>query len=957
MNPSVSSEQYPVPPAPPFRARTSRLARVAAGLTVAALVPLAGLVAAPGATGATSSPGATPAPAARVAAPSAPTSGLVAAYDFSSATSNTISNQASGSSAGAATIENPQDGQFKDGGLVFFGGAKGSSTGNWVRLPQDLLATSTSATITTEVKIDASMKNANHFLWNIGNEGTDEYLFANTKDAPRTAITTGSNPGEKNARATASLDADRWYSLTSVVDGDAGTISLFVDGVKVGSTATSLTPASITDQSLNTIGRAPWPDTMFKGSVSTFRVYDRALSAEDIQDINLADAALHGASFEAAAQSVVDSLGSQLLLSDAPTELPSAGGAVTWSSSDPAFTIKDDGVTLAATQPEAGSPALTTTLTATATVRGVSASADVKVSLQPQSAATDDYGYLMVHFIEDSEGYAEKIYLDISRGDNPEQWDPLNSGKPILASDLGTTGLRDPFITKNPETGTYYIIATDLRVFGGDSGSGSCTQWCHWSTNGSTSFMVWESQDLVSWGEARELNVTSSAEGTQAVRAGMAWAPEATWVPDFDGKGNGSFVLYWSSTLPDEAKKYSRILWGSTPDFTQGTYSYGGVFIDAGGETIDTTLIQDRGTTYRITKDNAQGKGIYMEATDSPAWWEAGATWRTLQTKMGAAWAGGNAGGVEGPAVFKRHDAERWYLYVDVIPSTGYRPMTSTDLSAGFTVLNSPTFFMAPSTKHGGIISLTAGEYQRLRASDAVGLTQEDLGTVEVEASAAPGSQAAKAAPAPLDAALPDTAGVVTAYGRGTAELPIDWDLSGVDPLTPGTYPVTGTVRSLGANLNDWVGADGSTAYDAPGKVLRSTTALTVRASVVVTAAASTPPTQTSPTETTPAPTDSSPTSTAGTTAAPSASGTPAPTSGQGGTSAPAGQGPAASTPGHGAGTGNGAADPDASPSPSAEAAPAPQLSETGFASLAVVGAGLALALAGVLLLARRRRA
>ncbi len=45
----------------------------------------------------------------------------------------------------------------------------------------------------------------------------------------------------------------------------------------------------------------------------------------------------------------------------------------------------------------------------------------------------------MVHFIENSSGYAEKIYLDITRGDNAEQWDPLNGGEPILASNLGTT--------------------------------------------------------------------------------------------------------------------------------------------------------------------------------------------------------------------------------------------------------------------------------------------------------------------------------------------------------------------------------------------------------------------------------------------------------------------------------------------------------------------------------------
>ena len=45
--------------------------------------------------------------------------------------------------------------------------------------------------------------------------------------------------------------------------------------------------------------------------------------------------------------------------------------------------------------------------------------------------STDDYGYLLVHFIEDSDGYAEKIYMDISDGDNPHRWITLNGGTDI----------------------------------------------------------------------------------------------------------------------------------------------------------------------------------------------------------------------------------------------------------------------------------------------------------------------------------------------------------------------------------------------------------------------------------------------------------------------------------------------------------------------------------------------
>lgn len=232
------------------------------------------------------------------------------------------------------------------------------------------------------------------------------------------------------------------------------------------------------------------------------------------------------------------------------------------------------------------------------------------------------------------------------------------------------------------------------------------------------------------------------------------------------------------------------------------------------------------GKTYRITKDNSAGKGIYLESTAAAEWWKPAATWTQLQTRIGAEWAGGNAAGIEGPAIFQRHGEDKWYLYVDVIPSTGYRPMQTTNLDAGFTQLVSSSFYMAPSTKHGGIVGLTKAQYDDIRNADAAAAVSSDLGAVEVEAGT---TEAA------VRSALPAEAEVVLAYGRGTASQPVMWDVSGVDTAVPGTYQATGTVRTIGANLDQWVGAGGSTAWNAPDKQLYSSTAVTVTADVVVT--------------------------------------------------------------------------------------------------------------------------
>lgn len=348
-------------------------------------------------------------------------------------------------------------------------------------------------------------------------------------------------------------------------------------------------------------------------------------------------------------------------------------------------------------------------------------------------AAEEPYGYLLVHFLEDPDGYAERIYMDLSDGDNPHRWIPLNGGEPLLTSTIGTTGVRDPHITRNPETGVWTIVATDLRVFGGAEGLNGreMSSWHHWSRHGSTDLMVWQSDDLIHWTGPHTLDVARRPDGSR-LELGMAWACESLWVPDYypeghDG-GRGAFVIYWSSTVfPDDDRDHTtadvrpQVLWGVTRDFTQDTYEYGGVFIDTGGDSIDTTMIQrplpDGGRrTYRITKDNAFGNGIWMDSTDAPRWWEPGTPWTTVQTRIGAEYAvGGDPGGVEGPAAFASHSADEWYLFVDVIPEIGYRPLVTDDLDAGWRPLQAEDYYLSPHTKHGGVIGLTRADYERVR--------------------------------------------------------------------------------------------------------------------------------------------------------------------------------------------------------------------------------------------------
>jgi hypothetical protein len=298
--------------------------------------------------------------------------GLVAQYLFDETSGDAVRNTADGSADAGdpldAVVRNfVADHRSEPGTVRFTGGAK-TSTGNWVELPDDLLKGAGSATISMDVKVDATMLTTNHFLWNIGNDANQQYWFATARGA-RSAITTASGGGERNGTGYA-LTAGRWHSITAVIDADADTITLYTDGQRSGVGKTTLSPAAIT-QTLNTIGRSPWPDALIKGTVGAFHVYDRALSDSDVVALSDRDGAAHPTELAAASNAklaAIDLGDTSAVTGD--LDLFTLRG-ISWASSNPSV-VTADGVV---TRPAPGSPAATATLVATATTRGVAASA------------------------------------------------------------------------------------------------------------------------------------------------------------------------------------------------------------------------------------------------------------------------------------------------------------------------------------------------------------------------------------------------------------------------------------------------------------------------------------------------------------------------------------------------------------------------------------------------------
>ena len=130
----------------------------------------------------------------------------------------------------------------------------------------------------------------------------------------------------------------------------------------------------------------------------------------------------------------------------------------------------------------------------------------------------------------------DRIYFATS--EDGSQWTDLRAnGSPVLSSEIGDKGVRDPYLIRSPEGDKIFLIATDLSIYHrGGWGNAKAT------STGSTKLVVWESTDLVNWTEPRLVDVAGKIPG-----AGCAWAPEA-----FYDEATGNYVVYWA-TASDES--------------------------------------------------------------------------------------------------------------------------------------------------------------------------------------------------------------------------------------------------------------------------------------------------------------------------------------------------------------------------------------------------------------------
>lgn len=413
------------------------------------------------------------------------------------------------------------------------------------------------------------------------------------------------------------------------------------------------------------------------------------------------------------------------------------GYAVSWKSSRPeVISDKDEGKCKAGkvTRQEKD---VSVTLTATVSDGQESAFREwsVTVLAAPKKLTDDDFtGYLFGHFIGEEGESGEQIYFALS--EDGLNFKDLSPKAPVLVSKIGEKGVRDPYLCRSAEGDRFFLIATDLSIYHRGGWFQNAQGYYDASTTGSPYLVLWESSNLVNWGEAKLLKVAPE-------NAGMAWAPEMVY-----DEQTGSYVIFFSSSIMNPITKYkakpNAIYYVTTRDFVH--LSETKLFIDnqtdgtengKPREIIDTTVLRVGEFFYSASKDgdNAEKNGGIRimknkNLLDANGWEKVLDLDELLLDTSELSGERLDNGFLEGPELF-RYNKKDWAdknvpeygLMADqYMLGAGYLPLTTTDLEdtknarGSWKLLKKGDYsFDLLKKRHGTILPLTEEEVKRLK--------------------------------------------------------------------------------------------------------------------------------------------------------------------------------------------------------------------------------------------------
>ncbi len=175
-------------------------------------------------------------------------------------------------------------------GVVYGASIDGSSAifdgkDDYIKMPDGVLKDADAATVAIYLKTE--IEKQNQFTWCIGNTSTTGYMFLNTYNPNsklRAAITRGTYTDESELASDNFVKANEWTSIIAVFDG--ANSALYRDGALVAENNISIKPSDLGATAANYIAKSVYSDPYFKGTVSDFRIYDRALTAGEVEKLS-----------------------------------------------------------------------------------------------------------------------------------------------------------------------------------------------------------------------------------------------------------------------------------------------------------------------------------------------------------------------------------------------------------------------------------------------------------------------------------------------------------------------------------------------------------------------------------------------------------------------------------------------------------------------------------------------
>jgi hypothetical protein len=124
-------------------------------------------------------------------------------------------------------------------------------------------------------------------LWDFGDGTANGYMFlcprigTTETGTLRYASTLTSNGNEQQLNAPFTLPTD-WHHVAIVLNADGGNMLMYVDGEVIDEQTTTIFPANLPLTTQNWLGQSQWPDGIYDGALDDFRIYDQALTQEEI---------------------------------------------------------------------------------------------------------------------------------------------------------------------------------------------------------------------------------------------------------------------------------------------------------------------------------------------------------------------------------------------------------------------------------------------------------------------------------------------------------------------------------------------------------------------------------------------------------------------------------------------------------------------------------------------------